>query len=152
MRSRAAPPPSVGSVKAQTSAVLAAAIVLAGCGQSAADKAQKQVCNSRADIQTQIKTLQQLPVSLSSVDTAKNSLKAIGNDIQQIADAQKDLKGARKQSVQQANQQFKSQIQSIVTSFTTNLNVSDAAQQVQSAATALVTSYKQTLGKVDCSS
>ena len=132
--------------------VIAAAATLAitGCGESAADKAQKQVCNARADIQTQVKTLQSLPVAPSSIAAAKTSLQAIEADVRQIADAQGDLNKERKQSIQSANDQFKTQLQSIVTSFTSNLSLSNAQEQVSAAGTQLVDSYQQTLGKIDC--
>ena len=151
MRFPGGAPPSVPVVKLQATAVVAVTLALVGCGESASDKAKKKVCSARADIQTQINTLQKLPVSLSSVDAAKTSLTAIKNDVQTIAGAQGDLKGARKQSVQDANAKFKSQIEQIVTQFTTNLNLSQAQQQVKSAGTQLADSYKASLGKIDCS-
>ena len=128
----------------------AATLAIAGCGESASDKAQKQVCNARADIQTQVKTLQSLPVAPSSISAAKTSLQAIQADVKQIADAQGDLNKDRKQSIQSANDQFKAQLQSIVTSFTSNLSLSNAQEQVSAASKQLVDSYQQTLSKIDC--
>jgi PBP1b-binding outer membrane lipoprotein LpoB len=132
-------------------AVLALALVLVGCGSSASDKAKTEVCNSRADIQKQIESLKGLPLAPSSISAAKDTLKAIKADIKTIAGAQPDLAGDRKQQVQQANTQFKSQLQQIATNFTQNLSLTNAQQQVNTAINQLTTAYKQSLGKVNCS-
>jgi Tfp pilus assembly protein PilP len=128
-----------------------AVLAVSACGESKADKAKSQVCDARADIQKQVDTLSGMTLATASVDGVKSSLKAIQSDLGKIKDAQGDLNGERKQQVQEANQQFESQLNSIVQSVGTNLSLSEAGTKLKDATTQLASSYKQTLGKVDCS-
>jgi hypothetical protein len=128
-----------------------AVLAVSACGESKADKAKSQVCDARADIQKHVDTLSGMTLATASVDGVKSSLKAIQSDLGKIKDAQGDLNGERKQQVQQANQQFESQLNSIVQSVGTNLSLSEAGTKLKDATTQLASSYKQTLGKVDCS-
>lgn len=133
--------------------LLASALFVAACGgQSKADKAKSQVCDARADIQTQVKKLQGLTPATVTVNGVKDSLTAIQNDLKKIADAQSNLNGDRKQQVQSANEQFKSQFQSIVSNFGTGLSASDAKSQLQSALQQLAGAYEKSFAKVDCGS
>jgi uncharacterized protein YjbJ (UPF0337 family) len=129
----------------------AAALAVAACGESKEDKAKSQVCDARADIQKQVDTLSGMTLATATVDGIQSSLKAIQSDLGKIKDAQGDLNGDRKQQVQQANEQFTSQLNSIVQSVGTNRSLSEAGPKLKDAATQLSSSYKQTLAKVDCS-
>src|SRR5262245_53255329 len=113
--------------------LLLASLVLAACGESKEDKAMKSVCSARSDINNQINTLKNLPVSTSSISKAQDSLKAIGSDLSKIKDAQGDLKGDRKSQIQAANEKFTSQVKSIVDNVTSNLSLSNAKSQLTSA-------------------
>jgi Tfp pilus assembly protein PilP len=128
-----------------------ALLVAAGCGQSSEDKAKKQVCNARSDLQLQINDLKNLTLSTVSADGVKSSLSSIKDDLQQIKDAQGNLNADRKSQVQQATQTFESQVKSIVQSVGSSTSGSDAKTQLQSATQQLVASYQQSLAKVDCS-
>jgi hypothetical protein len=68
------------------------ALAMAGCGESAQDKAKAQVCNARADIAKQINTLTGFTLSSSSVNAAKTALETIGKDLTQIKNAQSKRK------------------------------------------------------------
>jgi phosphoglycerate-specific signal transduction histidine kinase len=109
------------------------------------------VCDARADISRQIDHIKGLPVAVSSVSELQTSLKAIGDDLTKIKNAQGDLSGSRKQQVQDANEKFKSQLSEITSSVTSNLSLSNAATQLKSALTQLADAYKATLGPIDCS-
>ena len=131
----------------------ASALLVAGCGgQSKADKAGSQVCDARADIQTQVKKLSGLTPATVTTSAVKDSLTAIQNDLKKIAGAQGDLSSQRKQQVQSANQEFKSQFESIVSSVGTNLSVSGAAAKLQTALQQLASAYQSSFAKVDCGS
>jgi len=133
--------------------VLLASLVLAACGgKSKEDKAMSSVCDARADISKQIDHLKSLPVNLSSVSEVQNSLKAIGDDLTKIKNAQGDLSGSRKQQVQDANAKFGSQVKEITSSAVSSLSLSNVKTQLQSALTQLADAYKTTLGPIDCSS
>ena len=131
--------------------LVAAALALAACGESTQDKAQTQVCDARADIQRQVSDLSSLTLATASVDGVQSKLKAIRSSLQKIADAQGDLNAERKQQVQAANQAFRTQLSSIVSGLGNNLSLATAATKLKDAASKLADSYRQTLGRVDCS-
>jgi Tfp pilus assembly protein PilP len=124
---------------------------VSACGQSQADKAKSQVCDARADISKNVNELKGLTLSTASVDGVKKNVQAIQDDLGKITDAQGNLNAERKQQVQAANAAFTAQVKSIASSVTSNLSLADAGTQLKTAATQLADSYKQTLGKVDCS-
>jgi gas vesicle protein len=139
-------------VRYGTLLLVAAALLLAvGCGESAQDKAKKQVCSARTDLQKQVNELSGLTLSTATSEGVKNNLNAIRDNLKQIKDAQGDLSESRKAQVQQATQQFESQVKAIVQTVGTSTSLSAAATQLQAAAKQLATSYKQSLAKVDCS-
>src|SRR5512133_3084319 len=96
------------------SALAAALLSLVACGESAQDKAKKQVCNARADIQKQLNELKSLTPSTATTSAVKDNLNAVQADLKKIADAQGDLNAERKKEVQQANDKFVSEFNSIV--------------------------------------
>ena len=132
--------------------VLLASLALAACGgKSKEDKAMSSVCDARADISKQIDHLKSLPISTASISEVQNSLKAIGDDLTKIKDAQGNLSGSRKQQVQDANAKFSSQVQEIASSAASSLSLSNVKTQLQSALTQLADAYKTSLGPIDCS-
>ena len=130
--------------------VLVPALALAACGQSAADKAKGQVCSARADINKQIDYLKGLTLKTATTTGVKNSLKAIGDDLAKIKDAQPQLNAERKQQVQSANQAFRAELESVVNNVGTNLSISNAEAQLKTAVQQLAQSYQQTLAAINC--
>jgi hypothetical protein len=130
--------------------LLLAAVSVAGCGESDEEKAQNQVCDARDDIQTQIDDLSSLTLSTATVDAVEEDLRAIQNDLMEIADAQGDLNEERRQQVQSANEEFKSQLDSIASGLTSNLSLSGAQQKLKDAAQQLASSYQDTFATIDC--
>jgi|SRR4051794_34950135 hypothetical protein len=131
-------------------AALLAAAALASCGTSKEDKAKQQVCDARSDIAKQVDTLKGLTISTASVDQIQTGLKAIGNDLKKIGDAQGDLSASRKQQVKDANQAFSSQVQSTVSDLGQSLSLSNAKSQLESALKQLASAYQSSFAKVDC--
>jgi hypothetical protein len=131
--------------------LMAAALIVAGCGESKEDKAKSQVCDARADIQKQVNTLSGMTLSTATVNGVSSSLKSIQSSLGKIKDAQGDLNGSRKQQVQEANQQFADSVKSIAQTVGRSLSLSAAGTQLKDATTKLADSYRQTLAKVDCS-
>ena len=130
---------------------LAAAAGLTGCGKSKAEKASDRVCDARDDIGEQVKTLQGLTLSTATTSKVSDSLKAIQSDLSTIADAQGDLSEDRQKSVKAANDAFKATMSQIAGSVGRSLSLSNAATQTKQALQQLGDSYKDTLGKIDCS-
>ena len=136
---------------AAATAALVVALAACGGGESKSDKAQKQVCSARADISKQVNTLKGLTLSAGSVTQVTDALKAIGEDLNKIKDAQGDLSGDRKKEVQQANQAFESSVKSIASSLGSSTSLSDAKAQLTAALQGLASSYEQTFAKLSCS-
>ena len=132
-------------------AALSFAVALAGCGQSAQDKAKSQVCSARADIDKQLRYLKGLTITTATSTGVKNSLKAIGSDLKKIKEAQPRLDSQRKQQVQSANQAFSATLQSVASNIGQNLSLSNAGAQLKSAVQQLAHSYQTALAPISCS-
>jgi uncharacterized protein YsxB (DUF464 family) len=130
--------------------LLAGALTLAACGQSSQDKAQKQVCSARSDIQKQVNDLKSLTPTTATLDGIKANFNSIRTDLQKIAAAQSQLNEQRKKQVQAANQAFVSQFQSIASDFGKSLSISGAQAKLQAAVQQLSAAYRNTFAKVDC--
>jgi Tfp pilus assembly protein PilP len=133
--------------------LLVAAVAVAACGgESKADKAQKQVCSARDDLQTQVKKLQGLTPATATTNEIKDSLTAIQGDLRKMADAQGELSSQRKDDLQKANQAFASEFQSALGDLGTSLSATDAQAKVQAALQGLASAYQQSFAKLDCGS
>ena len=125
--------------------------VAIGCGESDAEKAQNQVCESLADLNIQVKELATFTAATATTKDVQQNVDAIKNDLKDIRDAQGDLSEDRKQQVESANQEFSSQLQAVASDLGTSLSTSGAEAKLRSAAAELKSAYKQTFAKVDCS-
>jgi Tfp pilus assembly protein PilP len=131
--------------------LLAASLTaVVACGESKEDKAKKQVCSARSDIQAELTKLKNLTPATATANGIKDSLNSIKTDLQKITDAQSNLSSQRKQEVQQANQKFASEFQSIVTNLGTNLSLSSAQSQLQSAFQQLASAYQASFAQISC--
>lgn len=128
-----------------------AAFGLAACGESDEDKAQSQVCDARADIQKQVTTFEDLPLTRAGLQQAATGVSAIETDLKQIADAQGNLDSDRKQQVQAATQAFTAQVRTIGADLVKSGVSGDPAAAVKTAGEQLAASYKQALEPLDCS-
>jgi hypothetical protein len=129
---------------------LLAALALGACGESKEDKAKKQVCSARSNIQAEVNKLKSLTPTTATANGIKDSLNSIKSDLQKITDAQSNLSSSRKQEVEQANQKFASEFQSIVTNLGTNLSISSAKAQLQTALQQLASAYQASFAKISC--
>jgi uncharacterized protein YPO0396 len=136
-----------------TVVVLGLAVLTAtgcGSGQSAADKAKSQACGAVSDIKTQVATLKGLPLSTSSVDTAKTALQKIDANLKTIADAAPTVKGDLKSQLQAADATFKAQVQQTTQSVTSAQSLTSAAAAISTAGKTLGASYQQAFASVKC--
>ncbi len=134
------------------------ALALAGCGESAQQKATAQVCSARSDIAKQIKTLEGLPISVSFLDDAEKSIEAIGKDLRQIKDAQPNLAPARKEQVAAATDTFEKQMSSLAAALAAGIKagvgpsqLAAAGPEVKAGLSQLAGAYKQALAPISCS-
>ena len=95
-------------------------------------------------------TLTGLTITSASVDQIQESLKAIGDDLKDMTDAQGDSPPDRKQQVETATTTFGSQVATIAQQVLSGLSGSDAKAQAESAVDDLAASYKQALAPIDC--
>lgn len=123
---------------------------LAACGESKSEKAKKQVCSARADIQKEVTSLQGLTLTTATASGVKDSLNSISDNLKKIRDATPQLTSDFKSQVQSANQEFTSQVKTVVSEVGSNLSISNAGTQLKTATNQLATSYQQTLAKVGC--
>jgi len=133
-------------------------LALVACGESAQEKAAKNVCSSREEINKQITKLEGLTISSSTVTEAKTAFEAIGKDLTKIEDEQPNLAPARKEQVEKATQTFASQLSTIAGGLVTSLGVGNleaelksAQPQLRAALSQLGTDYKQALAPISCS-
>jgi hypothetical protein len=132
-------------------ALLPGALLLAGCGESAEEKAKAQVCSAKSDISKQVTMLSELTLSTSILTQAKDGLEAIGSDLTKIKDAQPNLEPARKQQIEAATRTFESQVTSIVSGLVSNPSISNAEKQLKSSLTQYAKSFEKVLVSVHCS-
>jgi hypothetical protein len=138
-------------MKRSLAIVLLLGTFLGACGESDEEQAQDAVCDARASIQKQVDELSGLTLGTATLASVGDSLNAIRDDLEQIAEAQGDLNDERKQEVESANKQFTSQLQSITTNLTSSLSASGAKEQFQAALNQLADAYGQSFARVDCS-
>jgi hypothetical protein len=133
-------------------AAFLAALAVAACGgASKADKAQKQVCDARADISKQVDELKGLTVTTASVSGVKENVSAIQADLKQITSAQGTLKEERRAAVKAATDQFVASLTSIVKGLRTDLSLAEAKSRLAETGQQLRAAYAESLGRIDCS-
>lgn len=125
-------------------------LALAGCGESKQDKAKNTVCSARANIKAKAERLSTITPSGAAVSEVESDLKAIGDDLTKIKNAQGDLSPARKQEVEKATQEFTTFAGANLSSILTGLAKGEVTPQLKSAFEKLITAYKQALGPVEC--
>jgi membrane-bound lytic murein transglycosylase B len=131
--------------------LLLAALAVAACGESEADKAQKDVCDARADISKQVDELKGLTVTTATVSGVRENVSTIQDDLKKIASAQGDLSDDRRAEVKAATDQFVSSVESIAQGLRSDLSLSEARSRLAQAGQALGAAYADSLGKIDCS-
>jgi uncharacterized protein YhaN len=130
---------------------VAAAGVLAGCGQSDEEKATDQVCSARDDISKQIDQLQGLTLTTATTDQVRNNLTAIRDDLAKITNARSNLSDDQRAQVEQANDAFRSEVGNIASTVAKSSSVEQASAQLKTAFNDLAATYKKTFGQIDCS-
>jgi hypothetical protein len=138
------------ATKALLPSLLIALALLAGCGQSAADKAKANVCSARDDIGKQVQTLQGLTLSTATTSKITDSLKAIQADLDKISQNSGKLADQFKSDVKTANEQFTSSVKETAGNLGKTVSVADAKTQLQDAFNQLATSYKSSFGQLKC--
>jgi len=127
------------------------ALALSGCGESKSEKAQKQVCDARADISKQVDELKGLTPTTATVSGLRESVSAIRDDLKTIAGAQDTLSDDRRKNVKAATDGFVTSLTSIAQGLTTDVSLSEARSRAAQAAQDLRAAYANSLSRIDCS-
>ena len=136
--------------RAALALLLTAALGLAACGESDQEKAQKQVCDARADISKQVDEIKTLTPATATVDGVRQNVNAIQDSLKDIASARGTLSDERRAQVKAATDQFTQRLSTIVQEALRSLSLADARTQLQSAVSDLASAYSSSLGKIDC--
>jgi membrane-bound lytic murein transglycosylase B len=131
-------------------AILLTALAVAACGESKAEKAQKQVCSARADISDQVDELKGLTLTTATVSGVRENVSTIQDDLKKIASAQDTLSDDRRAEVKAATDKFVASVSSIAKGLRSDLSLADARTQLTQAAQQLGAAYAGSLGKIDC--
>jgi hypothetical protein len=131
-------------------AAAVAVFLVVGTGDSKADQAMAQVCDSRANIREQVDGLKGLTLSSATTDDIASSLQAIRGDMSKIVDARRDLADENRDEVQAANDAFVASVRQTASTVARSTSVQDASAQLKDAVQKLAATYQDTYGKIDC--
>jgi copper chaperone CopZ len=141
-----------------TLALFVATLGLAACGESSSEKATKQVCSATKEIQTQIKKLENLPISSNFPTEVTASVEAIDKSVKKIEEAAPNLPASSKEEINAANKAFQTEIVTItkdVTSASKSSNVEAALKsaepQIKASLSKLSSDYKKAFEALKCS-
>jgi chromosome segregation ATPase len=131
-------------------AVAGLGLVLAGCGESAEEKALNDVCDARTDIQKRVDDLQNLTLATATTDQIESDVNAIEDDVAKISDAQDDLADDRKQQVTKANATFKAELDALAEDLGSSQSLQSAAQTLRTDIANLANAYDEAFAPIDC--
>ena len=131
-------------------AVVMLVFALGACGESDEEKAQNEVCDSKADIAQQVDELKSLNSTTITADGVKSNLDAIKDDLNNISDAQSDLSSDRRSEAEAATKAFTSSVQATASQLGSSLSAADAKTQVLTAINQLAASYQKAFAPLNC--
>jgi predicted nucleic acid-binding Zn-ribbon protein len=121
------------------------------CGESEEEKAQNRVCDARADIEKRVDDLAGLTITSASIDKVTNNLRAIRDDLEQIAAEREDLAPEQKDAVDQAAKRFRSELETAAKDVVSGAaSGEEAGARIGAALDDLAKSFREAYGPVDC--
>jgi hypothetical protein len=131
--------------------LIASAALLSACGESEEEKAQNAVCDARADIERRVDDLASLTPTSVSIDRVTNNLEAIGKDLEKIAAEREDLSSEQRRAVEEAGEQFRSELDATARDFVSGAaGGEEAGERIGAALDDLAESFRTAYGPVDC--
>ncbi len=139
--------------------ILLGAIGLAGCGESAEEKATASVCSSTKAIQAQISKLSDLSISSKAPEEIKAAAAVMKEEAAKIKESTANLPAASKAPVEAAQDTLKTELAALAAALVSTLKASGSAEavlkqsepEVKAAVAGLATSYKQAYESLKCS-
>jgi hypothetical protein len=121
------------------------------CGESEEEKAQNRVCDARADIEKRVDDLAGLTITSASIDKVTNNLRAIRDDLEQIAAEREDLAPEQQDAVDQAAKRFRSELETAAKDVVSGAaSGEEAGARIGAALDDLAKSFREAYGPVDC--
>jgi predicted nucleic acid-binding Zn-ribbon protein len=121
------------------------------CGESEEEKAQNRVCDARADIEKRVDDLAGLTITSASIDKVTNNLKALRDDLEQIAAEREDLAPEQQDAVDQAAKRFRSELETAAKDVVSGAaSGEEAGARIGAALDDLAKSFREAYGPVDC--
>ena len=147
------------NIFSRSAAIAALSVVVLGlvaCGESSEEKATKQVCAATNEISTQIKKLENVPISSSFVTEVKTSAEAIDKSVGEIKSAAPNLPTANKEEFEAATKAFQLELASLTATAVKSAVSGEAAlksaePQIKASLNKLGTSYKKAFESLKCS-
>ena len=147
------------NVFSRSAAIAALSVVVLGlvaCGESSEEKATKQVCAATNEISTQIKKLENAPISSSFVTEVKTSAEAIDTSVGEIKSAAPNLPTANKEEFEAATKTFQLELASLTATAVKSAVGGEAAlksaePQIKASLSKLGTDYKKAFEALRCS-
>ena len=138
-------------MKRKFSILLTSAALVSACGESEEEKAQDRVCDARADIEKRVDDLASLTVTSVSIDRVTNNLEAIRDDLEKIAAEREDLSSEQRRAVEQAGEQFRSELEATARDVVSGATSGEeAGQRIGAALDDLANAFRDAYGPVDC--
>jgi hypothetical protein len=130
--------------------IVLTALGAGGCGESAEEKAESNVCDARASIASEVKSLGELTPTTVTADAVRGSVKSIRADLKTIRAEQADVRDERRADLKAANSAFTGSVREIAATVLRSQSVEEARTELTGAVDTLATSYRSTLGAFDC--
>jgi hypothetical protein len=135
------------------------AMALAGCGESAEEKATAQVCSSTKEIRAQLSKLSDLSLSSKALEEIKDAAGVMKKEAGKIKESVPNLPSARKGEVEAAQKVLQTELIAAATTLASTVKSSGDAEavlkqsepQVKAAVAGLAASYKQAYEALKCS-
>ncbi len=132
---------------------------LAGCGESAEEKATASVCSSTKAIQAQISKLSNLSISSKAPEEIKAAAAVMEKEAAKIKESTPNLPAASKAPVESAQKTLQTELAALATTLVKTAKASGNTEavlkqsepQVKAAIAGLATSYKQAYESLKCS-
>ena len=134
-------------------------LALAGCGESAEEKATAQVCSSTKEIRAQLSKLSDLSLSSKAPEEIKDAAGVMKTEAGKIKESVPNLPSARKSEVESAQNALQTQLIAAATTLASTAKSSgdieavlkQSEPQVKGAVAGLAASYKQAFEALKCS-
>jgi hypothetical protein len=135
--------------------LVSGAIGLAGCGESAEEKAAASVCSSTKAIRAQISKLSDLSVSSKAPEEIKDAAAVMKEEATKIKESTPNLPAASKAPVESAQKTLRTELAGLATTLVsagqTTANLEAVLTESEHAVAVLGMTYKQAYESLKCS-